>query len=201
MSVLSKKVVIASSNKDKIQEIKEILNDFEVIAFSDIIPKFEIQETGTTFKENAIIKAKTVYEKLKKEYIVLSDDSGICVDALGGKPGIYSARFAGDNADDKKNLQKLIQELKNKNITTSSANYTCAVAIVNQGKISTVHGWMYGKVTTTPQGENGFGYDPIFIPNGFNKTIAQLDSQVKHRISHRFKAFDLAKFCLSRVFS
>ena len=112
MSVLSKKVVIASSNKDKIQEIKEILNDFEVIAFSDIIPKFEIQETGTTFKENAIIKAKTVYEKLKKEYIVLSDDSGICVDALGGKPGIYSARFAGDNADDKKNLQKLIQELK-----------------------------------------------------------------------------------------
>ena len=191
-----KTIVVASSNKDKIQEIKEILNDFEVIVFSDIIQKFDIEENGKTFKENAIIKAKAVYERLNKDYIVLSDDSGICVDVLDGKPGIYSARFAGDNADDKKNLQKLILELENKNITTSNANYTCAVAMINEGKVSTVHGWMHGKITTTPKGNNGFGYDPIFIPNGFDKTIAQLASHIKHQISHRFKAFDLIKFLL-----
>ena len=194
-----KTIVIASSNKDKIQEIKEILNDFEVIAFSDIVQKFDIEENGKTFKENAIIKAKAVYEKIDKDYIVLSDDSGICVDALDGRPGIYSARFAGDNADDKQNLQKLISELKNKNITTSKANYTCAVAIVYKGKVSTVHGWMYGKVITTPKGDNGFGYDPIFIPNGFDKTIAQLSSHIKHQISHRFKAFDLARILLKSI--
>lgn len=194
------KLIIATSNKGKIKEIKEYCNEFDVIAWSDILDPFEIVEDGATFKENSIIKAKAVYDAIDDEnVVVLADDSGISVDALDGKPGIYSARFAGVNASDKDNLYKLIEELKSKGLNESKAHYTAAMAIASKNGIQTVHGWMYGKVITTPRGTNGFGYDPIFIPDGFEKTLGELSSDVKKELSHRSQAIKLAKIVIKTI--
>lgn len=191
------KLIIATSNKGKIKEIKEYCSEFEVVAWSDVIEPFEIVEDGATFKENAVIKAKAVYDAIEDEnVVVLADDSGISVDALDGKPGIYSARFAGKDATDKENLNKLVEELKNKGLKESKAHYTAAMAIASKHGIKTVHGWMYGKVITTPRGTNGFGYDPVFIPKGYDKTLGELDSNVKKELSHRSKAIKLSKIII-----
>ncbi len=186
------KIVIASGNKGKIREFKEILNQ-EITPYYEILGDFEIEENGTTFAQNALIKAKEIYKKLGEDYIVISDDSGISIDELGGKPNIYSARFAGEKATDKDNLQKVINELKILGKNNSKAHYTAAIAIVSKYGEYVVHGWMHGSVITTPKGNKGFGYDPIFIPEGLDKTLGQLDEEIKHKISHRFKALNLAK--------
>ncbi len=194
------KLVLATSNKGKVREIREYCDSFEVIPYSELIEEFEIVEDGSTFKENALIKARAVYEALgRKDVIVLADDSGISVDALGGEPGIYSARYAGEGADDKQNLQKLIDELKKRGLRESNAHYTAAMAIVSRLGEQTVHGWMYGKVITTPRGENGFGYDPIFIPEGFEQTLGELGGDVKKELSHRSKALRLAKTLIKTI--
>ncbi len=188
-----KRIVLATSNQGKVREIKMLLEGWDVVAFTDILGPMEIVEDGDSFKANAIIKAKTIYEKLNDpECIVLSDDSGISVDALEGAPGIYSARYAGEKADDKANLNKLVDALKAKGLTQSPAHYTCAVAIASLYGIETVHGWMHGTAITTARGDQGFGYDPIFIPEGYDKTLGELDDAVKKRLSHRSKAFRLA---------
>ena len=188
------KIVVATSNKGKIKEIKEYCNEFEVLPYSEIIKPFDIEENGDTFKENAIIKAKAVYDAINDEnIIVIADDSGISVDALNGAPGIYSARFAGINASDKENLEKLINELKKKNLNSSKAHYTAAIAIASKQGIQTVHGWMYGEALTTARGDSGFGYDPMFVPRGYNKTLGELDNEVKKELSHRSKALSLIK--------
>ena len=189
------KIVLASSNRGKVREIKEILKDFEVIPYSELIEPFEIEENGNSFKENAIIKAKAVAEKLPN-YIVLADDSGISVNALNNAPGIYSARFAGADASDKDNLYKLIDELKNKNLKKTPAFYTAAIAIATPYGIFTTHGFMYGDVIDEARGDKGFGYDPMFIPKGFDKTLGELDESIKKSLSHRTKALDLAKLVL-----
>ena len=198
-----RKIILASSNLGKVREIKEFCKDFEVIAFSEIMPKFEIVEDGKTFKENALIKAKAIYEKLNKQErknsIVLADDSGITVPSLGNIPGIYSARFAGKNASDKDNLYKLINELKSNNLKTAPAYYTACMAIVSNGRVDSVHGWMYGDVIDEARGENGFGYDPMFIPKGYDKTLGELDDKVKSKISHRVKALELVKILLNTL--
>ncbi len=198
-----KKIILASSNQGKVREIKEFCQDFEVVAFSEIMPKFEIIEDGNTFKENAIIKAKAIYEKLnpedKQNSIVLADDSGITVPTLGNIPGIYSARYAGENASDKDNLYKLIDELKSNNLKSTPAHYTTCMAIVSNSGIQTVHGWMYGDVIDEARGENGFGYDPMFIPLGFNQTLGELDDEVKAKFSHRVKALQLIKLLLTTM--
>jgi XTP/dITP diphosphohydrolase len=186
------RIVIASSNKGKIKEIKEILNEYEIVPYTDIIEPIEIEENGTTFKENAVIKAKAIQKFLPNE-IILSDDSGITVPVLGGIPGIYSARFAGEDATDKDNLNKLINELKKRNIKKTPAFYTAAIAIATPYGLFTTHGFMRGDVIDEARGDKGFGYDPIFIPEGFNKTVAELDNNIKQKISHRFKALNLAK--------
>jgi XTP/dITP diphosphohydrolase len=185
------KIVLASSNKGKVKEIKEILSDYEIIPYTDLIEPFKIEENGKTFKENAIIKAKSVAEKLP-DFIVMADDSGISVPALGGVPGIYSARFAGDGASDKDNLYKLIDELKKRNITKTPAFYTAAIAIASPYGIFTTHGFMRGEVIDDARGDKGFGYDPMFIPSGFDKTLGELDESIKQKISHRYKALKLA---------
>ncbi|MEO1923758.1 MAG: RdgB/HAM1 family non-canonical purine NTP pyrophosphatase [Nautiliaceae bacterium] len=192
------KIVVASSNKGKIKEIKDILKDYEVISYTDIIEPFEIEETGTTFKKNAIIKAKAVYEKLPGN-IVLADDSGISVPLLNNAPGIYSARYAGENATDKDNLYKLIEELKKRNIKKAPAFYTAAIALATPYGIFTTHGFMRGDVIAEARGNKGFGYDPMFIPNGFDKTLGELDEEIKHKISHRFKALKLAELILKTL--
>jgi len=194
------RVVLATSNKGKVREIMELLHDREVFPYTDLMESFEIIEDGQTFKENALIKARAVYKALgDADAIVIADDSGISVDALGGAPGIYSARFGGENASDKDNLNKLTDELIKKGVSDSKAHYTAAIAIVSKEGERSVHGWMHGTVITSPRGENGFGYDPIFIPDGFDKTLGELDSEVKVGLSHRSKALNLAKILIDQI--
>ncbi len=193
-------IVLATSNKGKVREIKAMCEDFDVVAFSELIEPFEIVEDAPTFKGNALLKAKAVYEALgDEEAIVLSDDSGISVDALDGAPGIYSARYGGENASDKDNLYKVMSEVKAKGLESSPAHYTAAIAIVTKEGEQVVHGWMYGDVITSPRGENGFGYDPCFIPEGFDKTLGELEDEVKKGLSHRSKALYLARLVLGTI--
>jgi XTP/dITP diphosphohydrolase len=191
------KIVLASSNKGKIKEIKKYFGN-DVVAFSDLIEPFEIEENGKSFKENAIIKAKAIYKKLPNN-IIIADDSGISIPILGNIPGIYSARFAGVNATDKDNLNKLINKLKKNNISKTPAFYTSAIAIASPYGIFTTHGFMYGNVIDEARGDKGFGYDPMFIPNGYNKTLGELDEEIKKSISHRTKALNLAKYILDVI--
>jgi len=194
------KLVLATSNKGKVKEIKALCEDFEVIPYSELIEEFEIVEDGDSFKENALIKARAVFKALNDEnLIVMADDSGISVEALGGKPGIYSARYAGKNAADKDNLYKLIEDIKDKNITSSPAYYTAAIAIVTKDMEYAVHGWMYGEAINKAVGEGGFGYDPMFIPLGYDKTLGELDDEIKKSLSHRAKALKLAKVVLETL--
>lgn len=197
---VSKKIVLATSNKGKVVEIKNMMEGYEVINYTDIIEPFHIEEDADTFKGNAIIKAKAVFEALNdNEAIVLSDDSGICVDVLDGAPGIYSARYAGAGANDKENLQKLVESIKAAGFEVSPAHYTAAIAIATKEGIFTVHGHMYGTAITAPRGDKGFGYDPMFIPEGFENTLGELDDEVKNKISHRGRALELAKMVIGTL--
>lgn len=194
------KLVLATSNKGKVKEIKALCEGFEVIPYSQLMDEFEIVEDGSSFKENALIKARAVFRALNKDdVIVMADDSGISVDILDGKPGIYSARHAGENANDKDNLYKLIQDIKDKNVLSSPAHYTAAIALVTKENEFVVHGWMYGTAISEAIGEGGFGYDPMFIPLGYDKTLGELDDMVKKKLSHRAKALELAKIVLQTL--
>ncbi len=194
------KIVLATSNKGKVREIIELLHDREVFHYTDLMEGFEIVEDGDTFKANALIKARAVYDALgDSEAIVVADDSGISVDALDGAPGIYSARYGGEDASDRDNLLKLVESLKEKNLQTSPAHYTAAIAIVSREGESCVHGWMHGDVITELRGENGFGYDPIFIPSGYTQTLGELPNDVKKGLSHRSKALELAKILIDQI--
>jgi XTP/dITP diphosphohydrolase len=168
--------------------------EVEVIAFSDILGDMEIVEGGDSFKENALIKARTIYEKLESEdYIVISDDSGISVPLLGGIPGIYSARYAGVGATDKENLLKLVNAVKDSGVERTPAYYTASIAIVSRYGEYVVDGWMHGEVLSKTRGNKGFGYDPMFVPHGYSETLGELSDEVKKAISHRGKALELAK--------
>jgi len=186
------KMVLATGNKGKLREFRHMCKN-EVVPFSDLLGVFDIVEDGETFAQNALIKARTIYEKLGSDYIVIADDSGISLPVLGGEPGIYSARYAGKGATDKENLYKLIDAVKAKGLKETPAYYTAAIAIVSIYGEYVVHGWMHGKVIDEVRGEKGFGYDPMFIPSGFDKTLGELDDDVKADISHRSKALSLAK--------
>ena len=187
------KIVLATGNKGKIREFEKMC-DAEVVAFSDILGHLDIVEDADTFKGNALIKARNIYEKLNdSEAIVVSDDSGISVPLLGGIPGIYSARYAGEGATDKENLYKLVEAVKVQNVEKTPAYYTAAIAIVSRHGEYVVHGWMHGEVLSSTRGEKGFGYDPMFVPDGYDKTLGELDDEVKKNISHRAKALALAK--------
>jgi len=186
------KLVLATGNKGKLREFRQMCQG-EVTAFSEILGDMEIVEDGDTFAENALIKARTIYEKLGEKYLVISDDSGISLPVLEGAPGIYSARYAGESASDKDNLYKLIDAVKAKGLKETPAYYTAAIAIVSKYGEYVVHGWMHGKVIDEARGDKGFGYDPMFIPTGFEKTLGELDDDVKSEISHRGKALALAK--------
>ena len=189
-----RKIVLASSNKHKIKEIQQLLQGYEVISYCDIMKPFDIIEDGNSFKQNAIIKAKAIYERLdNQDYIVISDDSGISVEVLNNEPNIYSARYAGQNATDLQNNQKLINKLREKSLTSAKAFYTACICMIYKDNIITTHGWMHGKVIDKMIGDGGFGYDCMFIPKGYDKTLGQLDSSIKQSISHRTKALKLIK--------
>lgn len=192
------KIVLATNNMDKVREIKAYYTEFEVVALKEICKPFEIEENGISFYENAMIKARAVYARVKElglenEYIALSDDSGISVDALGGRPGIYSARYSGESATDASNRAKLITELNKLGLSQSNAFYTACIGICSKYGEYGVHGFMHGKVIDKELGSSGFGYDFMFIPSGFDKTVGQLDESIKLEISHRSKGLRLAK--------
>ncbi|WP_298036255.1 non-canonical purine NTP pyrophosphatase [uncultured Campylobacter sp.] len=207
------KIVLATSNLDKVKEIKEFLKGYEIYALSEVVKPFEIVEDGSSFQENALIKSKAVFAKLKElglegEFISLSDDSGISVDALGGEPGIYSARYsdidesgqmAAKNATDASNRAKLISKLNALNLQSSLAHYTACIAISSKFGDYTAHGFMYGEAINEERGTNGFGYDALFIPDGFTRTLGELDNETKLKISHRSKGLELANFVLKSL--
>lgn len=190
------KILLATSNQGKVKEIKEFLKDYEVLALDEVMQPFEIIEDGKTFQENALIKARAVFEKLnskqKKEFVVMSDDSGISIETLNNEPGIFSARYSAE-ATDKSNRQKVISELNKLNCNQSPAFYTACIAIASEFGEFNVHGFMNGVAINEERGENGFGYDFLFIPDGFKQTIGELPSEVKEKISHRTKALNLCK--------
>lgn len=191
------KIVLATNNMDKVREIKAYYTEFEVVALKEICKPFEMEENGISFYENAMIKARTVYAKLvdlglENECIALSDDSGISVEALDFRPGIYSARYSGESATDASNRAKLIAELAQLGLKESSAFYTACIGICSKFGEYGVHGFMHGKVIDKELGSSGFGYDFMFIPNGFDKTVGQLDESIKLEISHRSKGLRLA---------
>lgn len=194
------RIILATSNQGKVREFQAWIGEHEVLAYSDVIEPFEIEETGLSFKENALIKARAVYERLgDKNVTVLSDDSGISVPALGGIPGIYSARFAGANAGAQENLNKLIQTLKDNALTRTPAFYTAAIALVCAKGEFCVHGWMHGEAIAGARGNNGFGYDPMFIPEGYEQTLGELDESVKKAFSHRARALELAHIVIKSL--
>lgn len=192
------KILIATSNKGKVREIRAILKgiDLEIITLSDITggPVREPKETGTTFFENALIKAR-YYSKVTG-LSVIAEDSGLEVVALNGAPGVRSARFAGQKASDEENNTKLLKAIKlfrggPQGRTPVRANFTaCAVVYHPGGKVIRATGKVHGHIAERPAGDHGFGYDPLFVPNGYTKTMAQLGPKVKNKISHRKKAFD-----------
>ena len=198
------KILLATSNKNKVKEIKEFFTEYDVCALGEVLDPFEIDECGTSFKQNALIKVRAVYEALKSknlqsEFFVISDDSGICVDALGGAPGIFSARFSGADATDASNREKLARKLRALSFDSSPAHYTAAIALkCDLGEFCT-HGFMHGIATTQQRGHNGFGYDFMFIPRGFDRTIGELPAEVKFKISHRTKGLALMQILLKNL--
>jgi XTP/dITP diphosphohydrolase len=185
-----KRVVLASSNVGKLREMGALLAPLglELVAQSTLGIQ-SAPETGTTFVENALIKARHAAHLAKLPAI--SDDSGIEVDALGGRPGVYSARFAGENASDHDNLHKLLAELHDVQAEFRQARYHCVIVFVrkeNDPDPIFAHGTWEGLIASEPRGTGGFGYDPIFVPAGLHSTAAQLPSDEKNRISHRAKA-------------
>lgn len=181
-------LLVATGNKHKLQEIKKILNGFEVIGYP-----INVNENGKTFEENALKKAKAVFKKFRK--LTIADDSGLMVNCLHGKPGIKSARFASPPTS--ANLCKKLL-LKMNGHKNRKAKFVCAIAIVfpNQ-KVKIIKGIIYGKITDTMLGKHGFGYDPIFMPKGFNKTFAEMKSVQKNKISHRSLALNKVKKLLN----
>lgn len=194
------KIILATHNMDKVKEIKDFLKTYEIYALNEILTPFEIEETGKTFKENALIKSKAIFNALDKkqinDFITLSDDSGISLPILGGKPGIYSARFSGINATDQSNRTKLINELNALNLSKTPAFYTACIAISSKFGDYTTHGFMHGFAINEERGNNGFGYDFMFIPNGFDKTVGEIDQETKLKISHRSRGLELMKHIL-----
>lgn len=186
-----KTIVLATNNQHKLEEFRQILINYEILSLKDIDYYDEIEETGNTFEENALIKAKTISNYLKeenKDYIVIADDSGLCVPSLNNAPGIYSARYAGINATDKDNRNKLLKELKDKE---KDAYFNCTIVIYypnNTYKVAC--GKTYGKIIDKEEGSNGFGYDPIFYSNELNKTFGIASNLEKNKVSHRAKAIE-----------
>lgn len=183
------KIIAATKNKGKIHELEAILKNLniEVVSAEDIGIDVDIEETGDTFEKNALIKARTISMLCDKP--VIADDSGLCVDALDGKPGVYSARYAGENSTDADKVNKILSELgETKN---RKAEFVSSVALIfPDGEEITASGTVSGTITHEPIGENGFGYDPIFYSEELKKTFAQATDEEKNTISHRARALE-----------
>lgn len=192
------KLVFASNNKHKLSEVRQILPEqVEVVSLKDVGFVQEIEETGGTLEENSLLKANAVWEWLDKNRLlssvdgVFADDTGLEIAALGGAPGVRTARWAGDEACDMNNRQKALRELMGKE--DRSARFRTVVSLIVQGKTQQVEGVVNGRIALQEEGNGGFGYDPVFVPEGYEKTFASLPTEVKNAISHRGRAME--KLC------
>ncbi|MBP3515631.1 MAG: RdgB/HAM1 family non-canonical purine NTP pyrophosphatase [Alphaproteobacteria bacterium] len=187
------KLVVASHNQGKIDEIKRMMAPFKVdVVSARELELPDVEETGTTFRENAALKANQLSEI--SGLPCLADDSGLCVDALGGRPGVYSARYAGPERDFDRAMEYLIEELRNSGSNDWSAHFSCVLALKIPGReCRFFEGKVEGEIVSEKSGHNGFGFDPIFKPHGFDKTFANFTAEEKAKISHRGRAFE--KFC------
>ncbi|MCR6514870.1 MULTISPECIES: XTP/dITP diphosphatase [Clostridium] len=185
-----KKLILASNNSKKIKEIKEILKDIplSIKSLKEEGIDIDVVEDGKTFEENSMKKAKEIKEYLlskgQKDFIVMADDSGLSVDSLNGAPGIYSARYSGEHGNDLENNKKLLRELKDSK--NRDAKFVCVISLINdKDKEIVVRGEVEGKITEKLSVEGGFGYDPLFFYEGFNKTFGEATSEEKNSVSHR----------------
>lgn len=179
------KLVVATGNKGKLREIREILTDTEVLGLSDVGIDCDVEETGATFAENAYIKAEAISRMTS--FAVLADDSGLEVDALDGSPGVYSARFAGENATDDDNVEKLLSLLSHLPEEKRTARFACAMCLIfpDGRKIETFGESCPGIILDEKRGENGFGYDPVFYAPEYKKTFSEMTMEEKNKVSHR----------------
>lgn len=195
------KLVLATRNQGKVREIAEILKDqngVELLSLQNYPDAPDVVEDGKTYEENAIKKASTLAEYTG--HLTIADDSGLEVDALDGAPGVHSARYAGENAADQDRIVKLLETLQNIPDERRSGRFICAVAIAEPlVQVQVVRGVCEGQIIRTPRGGSGFGYDPIFVPLGYDRTFAELGDEIKNQISHRAKALDMASELLSEM--
>ncbi|MCX5703082.1 MAG: RdgB/HAM1 family non-canonical purine NTP pyrophosphatase [Candidatus Omnitrophica bacterium] len=192
-------LLVATRNRKKLEEIKEILKSLslKITSLADYAKAPRIIENGKTFKTNAIKKAVKVARFTGK--LTLGEDSGLCVDALGNKPGVYSSRFSGKDKSDAKNNLKVLKLLAGLPLTRRKAHYVCAVALADKGGlIATVEGECSGFIGFELKGSSGFGYDPLFVIPKYKKTFAQLGAQIKHKMSHRYRALKKTKKILQK---
>jgi XTP/dITP diphosphohydrolase len=192
-----KEIILATYNNHKTYELNTIFgNDVKLVTLKELDFNEEIIEDGKTFTENSMIKCKRIYEKYGKP--VLADDSGLCVEALNGEPGIYSARFGGKNLSDQDRYLLLLKKLKGqKNL---SASFVCALTLlINPNRFFVVQEEVKGEITLEPRGKNGFGYDPVFYLKEFDKTVAELIDSEKNSISHRGKAAKVMKNIIEKL--
>jgi XTP/dITP diphosphohydrolase len=184
-------LLLATRNVNKTREFAQILgNRFRISDLSNLENCPKVEETGRSFRENAMLKALVVsldQQLADRHLLVVADDSGLQIDSLGGAPGIFSARYAGENATDEANIDKLLRELSE--TRERSARFRCVIALARDGKLlRTFEGAVEGMIVDHPRGDRGFGYDPIFLPDGFDATFGELPAEVKNKISHRARA-------------
>ncbi len=176
------KLIFATNNKHKLEEVKNILNNkFEILSLKNINCFGEIPETQDTIEGNASQKANFIYEKYKID--CFADDTGLEIEALNGEPGVYSARYAGENCTFEDNVRKVLSKMKN--VKNRNARFKTVISLIIDGKEYLFEGTVNGKITENKKGISGFGYDPIFMPEGYNKTFAELTPEEKNKISHR----------------
>lgn len=195
-----KKIIIATGNKGKAKEFETLFTPlgYKVLTLHDLEGATEVEETGTTFEENAILKAEALRDQFNT--MVIADDSGLMIDALDGRPGVYSARYAGEQKNDDANIDKVLEELKDVPEEKRTARFYCALAVAIPGEETiTVSGTVEGRIANGRQGENGFGYDPVFYVPNLGKMMAELKPEEKNAISHRANALKKLKELLPKL--
>ena len=184
---MPQRLIIATRNAHKVEEIRTILSDYDVCDLSILNGPPEVEETGTTFLQNATLKAVAISRETSA--LVLSDDSGLEVDALGGEPGVYSSRYAGEDGNDTLNNEKLLRELSG--VTARAARFRCVMVLAKAGAVlADFSGSVEGSILEEKKGGGGFGYDPLFSPEGYEQSFAELGEELKNQFSHRSRALE-----------
>ena len=179
-------LILATHNNHKAKEFQDILPQYSVKTLADLGHDEEIEETATDLEGNSLLKAKTIFKRYG--YVVISDDSGLEVNALNGAPGVYSARYAGEPRNDQRNTEKLLYKLQG--ASNRKAQFRTVITLMSPGKSFQFEGIVSGTIAESPRGEAGFGYDPVFVPKGYQQTFAELPADLKNKISHRANAIE-----------